>query len=160
MSILTLFKSRASTMGYAFKSGKTVHFMGGQYATSSEVEIKELTEECNNGHPVFYIDQDQKTIDSEALDPMSALIAKIRAEERAKILAATDINRDMGTTDQNTKLLGISNSQSVAGLIAESESQAMAANPQLALTQNGQQAALPAGIGKINIAPSARSLKQ
>lgn len=130
MAELTLFKSRANVMGYVFKTGKSVHFMNGCYATSSEDEIEELTKECKNGHPEFYVDQNQLTIDSEQMDPMAVLRAKIREEERAKLLAATNINRDMGSTDQNAKLAGIATSATVQGLIADSESQAQAANPQ------------------------------
>jgi hypothetical protein len=124
-----LFKSRADVMGYVFKTGKSVHFMQGQYATTAKDEIEELTTECENGHPNFYIDPKQVKVSKEELDPMHKIRAQIREEERAKLLAATDINRDMGTTDQNAKLTGISNSVTVAGAIAGSESQAVAANP-------------------------------
>ena len=141
MSELTLFKSRAATMGYAFKSGKTVHFMGGNYATSAKDEIEELTKECENGHPNFYIDENQKTIDSEMMDPMAVLRAKIREEERAKLMAATgDPMRDMGSTAQG-KLEGIANSHSINGMAAASEAQAQAA-----------QTAIPAGTIKVGAA--------
>ena len=126
---LFLFKSRADVMGYVFKSGKGIHFMQGQYATSAKNEIAELTEECENGHPNFYIDPKQKMVSQEELDPMHKIRAQIREEERAKLLAATDINRDMGSTMQDGKLTGISNSQSIIGAMAASESQAAAANP-------------------------------
>jgi hypothetical protein len=123
MTEMTLFKSHAQVMGYAFKSGKVVHFMNGVYATNSKVEIEELTTECENGHPVYYIDPKQKTVDSEMLDPMAVLRAQIREEERIKLINATSIHRDMGSTDQNAKLTGIATSTTVAGLIVESESQ-------------------------------------
>jgi len=126
---MTLFKSRADVMGYVFKSGKGIHFMQGQYATSAKNEIEELTAECENGHPNYFIDPKQRTVTAEQLDPMHKIREQIRAEERAKLLAATDINRDMGETDQNAKLTGISNSHSVAGMMAGSETQAIAANP-------------------------------
>ena len=127
--VMHLFKSRADVMGYVFKSGKSVHFMQGQYATSAKNEIEELIQECENGHPNFFVDPKQKTVVAADLDPMAKIRAQIREEERAKLLAATDINRDMGTTPQDGKLTGISNSQTVAGVIAGSESQAVAANP-------------------------------
>ena len=126
---MRLFKSRADVMGYVFKSGKGIHFTQGIYATAAKSEIEELEEECANGHPNFYIDPAQKTVKPEDLDPMAKIRAQIREEERAKLLAATDINRDMGSTAQDSKLSGISNSQTVAGLIVGSESQGMAANP-------------------------------
>lgn len=115
MTVMTIFKSRAATMGYVFRSGKSVHFLGGQYATTILSEIEELTQVCNDGHYNFYIDPECKTLDSELLDPLEALRAKIREEERAKLLAATDPSRDMGKTDAS-KLEGIANSSSIRGL--------------------------------------------
>ena len=122
MTMMTIFKSRAASMGYVFKNGHTIHFTAGQYATSSKFEIDELTAECEAGHPTFFIDPKCKTLDSEMLDPLAALRAQIREEERAKILAATDPTRDMGQTKQEAKLQGIANSSSIRGLQADSSS--------------------------------------
>lgn len=127
MSELTLFKSHAQVMGYVFKSGKTVHFMNGCYATSAKDEIAELTTECENGHPNFYIDPNMKVVDSDKIDPMSVLRAQIREEERAKLLAATNPNRDMGQVPHSGKLEGIGNSASIVGLQVQSEAQGNAA---------------------------------
>lgn len=149
MSVLTVFKSRAAVMGYCFKSGKVVHFINGMYATSSKDEIEELTTECENGHPNYFIDADQTTIDSELLDPIAALRAQIREEERAKLIAATgNPLRDMGSTS-NERLGGIANSHSINGLQAFSETQAAAA-----------QTAIPAGTIKVGAAPSVPSTKK
>lgn len=126
---MALFKSHADVMGYVFKSGKGVHFIQGNYATSNKAEIEELTAECEAGHPNFYIDPKQTHVSKEDLDPLAKLRAQIREEERMKLLAATDINRDMGTTPQEGKLTGIATSTTVQGLMAGSESQAAAANP-------------------------------
>jgi hypothetical protein len=126
MAELTVFKSRAPIMGYVFKTGKLIHFINGIYATSAKDEIEELTTECENGHPNYYIDENQKTIDSANLDPMAALRAQIREEERAKLLAATNVNRDMGSTTHSGKLEGIANSQSIAGAVVQSEAQGTA----------------------------------
>jgi hypothetical protein len=126
MTTLTLFKSRAGTMGYVFKNGKTVHFMGGTYATSAPEEIEELTKECEAGHPNYYIDVNQTTIDSELMDPMAVLVARIREEERAKLIAATDKSRDMGKVEFSGKLEGIANSHTIQGAMAHSDSQASA----------------------------------
>lgn len=127
MAELTVFKSQAPVMGYCFRNGKVIHFVNGIYATSSKEEIAELTTECENGHPNYYIDAEQTKIDSEMLDPMAALRARIREEERAKLIAATDPTRDMGTTAQG-KLEGIANSHTIAGLQAHSEAQFAAAH--------------------------------
>lgn len=131
MTTLTLFKSKAPSMGYVFANGHTIHFAAGQYATSSKFEIDELTKECENGHPNFYIDDGAKTVESEAMDPIAVLRARIREEERAALIAATDPKRDMGETKQG-KLEGIANSHTIAGLQAASNAQATAAQTPIA----------------------------
>jgi hypothetical protein len=131
MSTLTVFKSRAQTMGYVFKSGRSVHFMGGKYATAVKAEIEELTTECENHGSNYYIDSNETQVDSELLDPIAVLRAKIREEERAALMIATNPMRDMGTTAQG-KLEGISNSMSIRGLAADSIAQAQAAQTPIA----------------------------
>ena len=111
----TLFKSHAATLGYVFRNGKGITFLEGSYATKDPEEIAELTKECKAGHPNYYIDNNQKTVATERTDPMAVLIAKIREEERAKLVIAIDKERNMGTTDQSGKLLGIANSNTVSG---------------------------------------------
>ena len=111
-------------MGYVFASGKTVYFIGGQYATESETEIKELTECCKAGNPCFYIDQDNTTIDSEALSPVAALTLQIRAQILAEIAAANSTGNDRGNTVSNGKLEGIATSANVLGLQGNSNSDA------------------------------------
>lgn len=113
-------------MGYVFASGKTVHFIGGIYATESEVEIKELTECAKSGNPCFYIDAEQTTVDSEMLDPVAQLTAKIRAQVLAEITAASNPANDRGETKQG-KLEGIANSATVQGLQANSNGDATVA---------------------------------
>lgn len=117
MATLTLFKSRATAMGYVFRSGRTVHFVNGEFATSNKAEIEELTAECESGHPCYYIDADQTTVDSEAVDPMAGMKAKWKEEGRLEALKS--IARDMGETAQG-KLEGIANSATIRGLAVES----------------------------------------
>lgn len=124
-------------MGYAFRSGKTVHFLNGMYATESETEIKELTEECKSGHENYYIDSAQTTIESEMMDPMAILIARIREEERAKLILATNPGRDMGGTAFTGRLEGIANSASINGMQAASNIQADAARGASTVIQVG-----------------------
>ena len=121
MSTLTLFKSRSPEMGYVFRSGRTIHFVAGQFATANQKEIDELNEVCAERHPCFYIDSEQSQIEEEALDPLAAMKAKIREEERLKLLAS--MNRDMGETTFNGKLGGIANSSTIRGLAVESGTQ-------------------------------------
>lgn len=126
MATLTVFKSRAAVMGYVFRSGKSVHFINHMYATAHPDEIEELTKECKDPSSNYYIDDGETEIDSAALDPIAALRAKIREEERAKLLVATQTDRNFGTTAQG-KLEGIANSQTISGAAAASEAQATAA---------------------------------
>jgi hypothetical protein len=120
MATSKVFKSKAPVLGYVFKSGKSVHFLNHIYLTNAKDEIEELTLEADNGHPNFYIDPEMTEIDPIMLDPMAVLRAKIREEERASLLAATNPNNDMGST-QEGKLEGISTSASVAGLMGHSD---------------------------------------
>lgn len=104
-------------MGYVFRSGRAVHFVNGEFATSNKTEIEELTAECEAGHPCYYIDNEAKTVDSAALDPMAALKAKWKEEGRLEALKQQ--SRDMGETTQG-KLEGISNSATIRGMAVES----------------------------------------
>jgi len=133
MATLTVFKSRAAVMGYVFKSGKSVHFINHIYATANSDEIEELTKECKDPSSNYYIDDGQTEIDSADLDPIAALRAKIREEERAALLAATSKERDMGSTPQG-KLEGIANSQTISGAAADSEAQSQAAHATRVIT--------------------------
>lgn len=126
MPIAKLFKSRAPVMGHVFRNGKTIHFLDHTYTTNNQAEIDELTEEANSGHPNIFIDPDMTEIDTDMLSPMAVLTARIREEERAKILAAMNTQNDMGKTEQG-KLEGISNSESIRGLQVMSEAQGLAA---------------------------------
>ena len=110
-------------MGYVFRSGRVIHFVGGQFTTSNQDEIDELTKECNaspNGN--YYIDPQRVTIDPNELDPMAVIYAKMLEKARAEVAAATNPDRDMGTTAQG-KLEGIANSSSIRGLAVESSAE-------------------------------------
>jgi len=126
MAIAKLFKSHAQVMGHVFRSGKTIHFMNHVYTTNDEAEIEELTKEAKSGHPNIYIDPEMTEIDTDMLDPMAVLVARIREEERKKLVAAMNPQNDMGETKQGGKLEGISNSDSIRGLMLSSDSQAAA----------------------------------
>ena len=92
-------------------------------------------------------------IDPKMLDPMAVLVARIREEERAKLIAASNPLNDMGKTDQGGKLQGISNSDSVRGLQVSSDSQA-AALSQASNASAGETGAKTAGVmvGAIKVA--------
>ena len=126
MAVVNLFKSRASVMGYVFRNGKGVHFVDHNYTTTSQAEIDELNDEVANGHPDIYIDKDMVTVDTEMLNPMAVIRAKIREEERAAILKAIAAGNDMGSTEPG-RLEGIATSASIVGLQADSTSASAAA---------------------------------
>jgi len=90
MKTYTLFKSRMTNVQYVTPDGKTVVFAQGRLATEDKSVISHLTDECEKGHPYIYIDPEQKTISEDQLDPHYALREMIRAEEVAKLKAATD----------------------------------------------------------------------
>lgn len=75
-----LFKSHVPSIQFVFKNGKLAHFRDGRYATKVESEIQELTEEINNGHPTFFIDQNEAETTQEFLDPMDELRQKFFKE--------------------------------------------------------------------------------
>lgn len=114
-----IFKSRAHTMGYVFKSGTNVHFINHKFITKIPAEIEEMTAECNAGHPNFYIDSDEFETDNVVIDPHAALREQIRQEELAKLLAS---DRDFGKTEWTGKIAGIANSTSIRSGMAESGS--------------------------------------
>lgn len=112
---LTLFKSKSPIMGYVFRSGKTIHFVGGLYATAVKAEIDELTETCQDS-PTFYIDSAQKEISEEEMNPISVLKARLRKEwEAEQRTAYANPERDMGTTEDTGKLGNITTSATLMG---------------------------------------------
>lgn len=119
---LTLFKSRAPIMGYVFRSGRTIHFSNGLFATANQAEIDELNEVCQDS-PCFYIDSGQKTIDSTQLNPVDMLREQLRKELLQEMGAAGDKSRDLGNTPQpDGKLKGIGNTVTAAADAAVSGS--------------------------------------
>ena len=100
MSIMKVFKAALPSVNYVFRNGKPGIFVQGRYCTDIEAEIAELEDEISKGHPHIYIDKDEAEIDSNAVDPIAALRAKIEAEVRAQMAAATDPTNDMGSTTQ------------------------------------------------------------
>lgn len=129
MSQVNLFKSRPQTVGFVFKSGKTIHFVNHQYTTTFKNEIDELTTECESNPEYFYIEDGRAVVDSTAIDPLSRLKAEMYEQAKKDILAAQgNPLRDMGSTEFSGKLEGIANSQTIRGLTADSESQAVQAH--------------------------------
>jgi hypothetical protein len=105
MSTLRVFKSTIPSINFIFGNGKPAIFQGGVFRTDIPSEISALEYEIAQGHPHIFIDPNEREVDSELLDPMKALRAKIReeilAEEAEKARLAADVTRDMGTSDQS-----------------------------------------------------------
>lgn len=119
MALFTVFKSHILSCKYVFTDGTEAAFVNGRYMTDDEDRISELQKEITNKHPLIYVDDKEKTVDSTELDPMSALRAKIRAEELEKI--KEELARDMGTTgDSKAKTLGVTTSANVSKAMADS----------------------------------------
>lgn len=111
--MLRVFKSTIPSVNYLFTNGKPAIFVNGTYRTDADWEITELEKEIALKHPHIYIDANEREIDSELVDPMANLRHRIIQEYLAKQAAATDPDNDMGTTDQNVKLIP-TNSRDVA----------------------------------------------
>ena len=99
MAILKVFKATLPSINYIFRNGKPAIFIQGKFATGVEAEITELEDEIYKGHPHIYVDKEEATVDSEMVDPIQALRAKIEAQIRAEMAAATDLSNDRGTTE-------------------------------------------------------------
>lgn len=101
---LHVFLSSMQSVQYLFSNGKVAGFQFGKYMTDSESEAAALNAEIAAGHPVISrpINESERTIQSDALDPMSMLKAKLRAEiiaeELLKNATAVNPQNDMGTS--------------------------------------------------------------
>ena len=107
MATLNVFQATMPSVNYIFGNGKPAIFVQGFYRTNVQWEIEEFDREIANGHPHIHrpSKKEDQVIESEMLDPMAALRAKIIADYKAQEAAAINPSRDMGTTDQNAKLM-------------------------------------------------------
>ncbi len=93
-----LFKSHIPSVQFVFKNGKLAHFRAGRYATKIQSEIEELTQACEEGHPTFFIDDNEAVTEREFLDPMDELRQKFFKEFQA---AAAGKVVDPGNSDNS-----------------------------------------------------------
>jgi hypothetical protein len=103
------FKSSMNSVQYVFKDGTRCWFIDGLYKTSNPKKIAELQAEVEAGHPIISLakeDEGQSVLDEN--DIVGSFRERIRREiieeEKAKMRAATDKSRDMGTSDTTTPL--------------------------------------------------------
>jgi hypothetical protein len=98
MSLARIYKAHLPSVNYVFTNGKPAIFVAGKFATTVASEIEELDREIAAGHPHIYIDENEREVPAETIDPIAALRAQIEAEIRATMAAATNPNNDMGST--------------------------------------------------------------
>lgn len=110
MSIKAIFKCKMPSCNYIFRDGTTGVFISGKLYTDNNAHISELKAEVGevgvnaSKHPHIYVDPDECEIDSEMMDPIEVMKAKLRLEVRAEMAAATS-KGDMGSTDQSGGVL-------------------------------------------------------
>jgi len=109
-----------------FANGKPAIFVSGVYRTDIDWEIAELDKEVKSGHPHIYVDSAEATIESEMVDPMNALRAKIIAEFVASQEAATNPDNDMGKSTQGAVIPA--NSRDIASAAAGGSGEARLVN--------------------------------
>ena len=105
MTTLHIYKSTIPNVNFSFGNGKPAIFQQGRYHTNVDWEIAALDYEIAQGHPHIYKDPAELKVESEMLDPMNALKAKMRAEILAEMQAASaqanDPSNDRGTSSQD-----------------------------------------------------------
>ena len=132
MAIERLFKSNQASSKYIFLDGTAASFIRGRFHTSDPAQIDQLEKEVKLKHPHIYIDDKEKDVDTEKLDPMfrlrEQLKEEIRREEFEKLKHSNDMGKsEMGklspssTTDIAPVAAGGSAVQSaaMAGLVAK-----------------------------------------
>jgi hypothetical protein len=97
--VYSVFKNRIPSCTFVQKNGNVISFVEGTYRTTKQDEIDEITAEINAGHPHMYIDPNQKTIQSDQLDPLAGLRTRIIAEYLAAQAAATNPSNDRGSSE-------------------------------------------------------------
>lgn len=96
------FKSATPSVQYIFKNGRVAWFIDGYFKTSDPYKIDELKKEISEGHPLFSVAPAETTkAVLDEFDISGSLRERIRmeiiAEEKAKLRAAGDKTRDMGS---------------------------------------------------------------
>lgn len=109
MSTLRVFKSTIPSVNFIFPNGKPAIFQQGRYYTDNTEDIATLDKEIKDGHPHIYIDNEEMTIESEMLNPVNAMKAKVLgtlsrdeliAALQAKEADAINPSNDMGSSEQ------------------------------------------------------------
>lgn len=102
--MLRVFKCTFMSTSFLMPNGKPCIFINGVYRTDIPAEIAEFENMIVNGHAHFFVDPNEREVDSALVDPMAALRHRIIEEYKASELAASNPDNDMGTSDQSMKL--------------------------------------------------------
>lgn len=100
MAEVTLFKNYNGNVAIVTPSLKKVDFVQGKFFTKDaklEAELLKLAEAGDYG---IYVDKEDSSVESEAVDPMEALRAKIRKELEAEMNQTQLINAGNSTQTQ------------------------------------------------------------
>lgn len=102
--MLRVYKCSFMSTSFLMPNGKPCIFVNGVYRTDVPAEISEFDNMIANGHPHFYVDPNEREVDSTLVDPMAAMKHRIIEEYKASMARASNPDNDMGTSDQSMKL--------------------------------------------------------
>ena len=101
MSIKYVFKNTIPSCSFIFKNGKQAAFIAGKYLTDIESEIKEFMAEIAAKHPYIFIDQNEVTVDTDALSPLDQIKKQAVDDYLAAQTAALNTTNDRGTSNSS-----------------------------------------------------------
>jgi hypothetical protein len=116
-----LFKSAIRYCLYLFPNGKPAHFIDHRFATDVVSEIEHLENEIAGGHTMLSVDLNERVVESYE-DPIAGLRAKILAEVKAEMAAATNPENQMGNSQQGP--LNMATSASIVDMASGSAGKA------------------------------------
>lgn len=134
---------------YIFKSGQPAWFIDHLFKTSDPAKIAELQAEITAGHPSIRLAGAEENTEHvlDEFDITGGLKERIRRqiieEEKAKIRAASDKSRDMGTYQAPTTINPVSSNDGPIALEASAIVNATAATEAAAAVENVQTTPTP-----------------
>jgi hypothetical protein len=125
---LQVFNSTIPSVNFILKNGKPCIFQAGVFRTDNPAEIAELDSEILQGHPHIKrpANEAERVIDSEMVDPMNALRAKIIAEYEAERTRAMDA--DANVSNYTAEQVKPANSNDIAVAAAGGSGATLVAN--------------------------------
>jgi hypothetical protein len=114
MAIQRLYKSTQNSLCYVFKDGTKAFFMRARFSTDIKEQIEELDAEVAKRHPMIFIDDKEREVDTDKVDPIEEIKRQAIAEYLASQNKALQRTNDRGTTDRNAPLTGIVNTHTIA----------------------------------------------